>query len=119
MIALPKWLTDIKKLFGTADGKVLGRVGGAWAFLSSFVPSAHKSTHATGGSDALSPSDIGAAATDHNHDSEYAAIASEHTHTNKSTLDKVSEAGGLPTWNGEAWPGGGCPDYILQGRGLI
>lgn len=41
MFALPKWITDIGKLFGTADGKVLGRVDGAWQFLSSFVPSAH------------------------------------------------------------------------------
>jgi hypothetical protein len=32
MFALPKWLTDIKKLFATADGKVLGRAAGAWGF---------------------------------------------------------------------------------------
>lgn len=34
---------------------------------SSFAPSAHKTTHATGGSDALSAADIGAAATSHTH----------------------------------------------------
>lgn len=34
MFALPKWVTDIKKLFGTADGKYLKREGGSWLFDS-------------------------------------------------------------------------------------
>lgn len=34
---------------------------------STFAPSAHKSSHATGGSDALTAADIGAAATSHSH----------------------------------------------------
>ena len=81
MFALPKWLTDIKKLFATADGKVLGRVGGAWEFQSK--------------SDS-----------DHNHDSDYATKDSEHDHENLSTLDKIGEAEGLPTWDSGEWPGG-------------
>lgn len=94
MFALPKWLTDIKKLFGSADGKVLGRVAGAWVFVSSFAPSAHKSSHATGGSDELAPADIGAASAE-----------SEHTHSNVTALAKVGESNGLPTWDGGGWPG--------------
>lgn len=110
MFALPKWITDIKKLFGTADGKVLGRVDGDWEFLSSFVPTTHADNHASGGSDPISPSGIGAAAVDHNHDEDYADIASEHAHSNKSALDKIDEGVGGPTWDGGAWPnssGGG------------
>jgi len=36
-----------------------------------------------------------------------AAAGDLHTHANKSTLDKIGELGGDPTWNGEAWPDGG------------
>jgi hypothetical protein len=31
-----------------------------------------------------------------------------HSHSNKSTLDKIGESGGVPTWDGSAWPGGGA-----------
>lgn len=98
MLALPKWLTDIKKLFATANGKALCRAAGAWVFQAF-------------------------AALDHNHDSDYADIASEHTHANSTTLAKIAEADGDPTWDGGAWPGGGSsstvPDYILQNMGVM
>ena len=50
---------------------------------STFAPSAHKSTHATGGSDALSASDIGAA-------------ASSHTHGNLTNAGAIGSTSGLP-----------------------
>lgn len=39
MFALPKWLTDIKALLGSANGKFLGRsAGGAWVFSTIPTP---------------------------------------------------------------------------------
>ncbi len=37
-----------------------------------------------------------------------------HTHSNKSTLDKIGESGGDPTWDGSAWPGGGAADKKIS-----
>ena len=50
----------------------------------------HKSSHATGGTDALTPADIGASATGHTHP--------------LSQLEQSSAANGqVATWNGTAW----------------
>ena len=38
---------------------------------------------------------------------------SEHTHSNKSVLDKFAETDGKPTYNGEAL-GGGASDFIIK-----
>ncbi len=49
----------------TQNGRVYTWSGTAWEFAASVA--AHKSTHATGGVDALTASDIGAAASSHTH----------------------------------------------------
>ena len=55
----------------TAIGAGTSSFSGAYSALSgipsTFAPSAHKTSHATGGSDALTAADIGAAATIHTH----------------------------------------------------
>ena len=48
---------------------------------TSYTPSAHASTHATGGSDPITPSDIGAATADHLHDASVVPIVDETTGT--------------------------------------
>jgi hypothetical protein len=49
----------------TQNGRVYNWSGTAWELAASVA--SHKSTHAVGGSDALAPSDIGAATTSHSH----------------------------------------------------
>jgi hypothetical protein len=50
----------------TQNGRVYTWSGTAWEFTASVA--AHKSTHAAGGTDALTAADIGAAANSHTHD---------------------------------------------------
>ena len=60
--------------FFAAGTKIFRCFNGNWADVSSlytFTPSSHADKHKTGGSDAISPSDIGAAAASHTHDDRY------------------------------------------------
>jgi hypothetical protein len=41
-------------------------------------------------------------------------IAKIHAHTNKATLDKVTESGGLPVWDGGEWPGGSVDVDVIR-----
>jgi len=65
-------------------------VGNDSRLSNSRTPTAHKASHATGGSDALTASDIGAA-------------ASSHTHGLSALTQSSATAGQVPQWNGTAW----------------
>ncbi len=62
---------------------------GAIAALGGGPPAAHKTTHATGGTDALAAADIGAA-------------AASHAHGNVTTDGKIGTTSGLPVKTGTA-----------------
>jgi hypothetical protein len=61
-----------------------------------FNPSAHKATHATGGSDALSASDIGAAAASHTH---AASAITTGTLADSRLSDKANASINLYLWS--------------------
>lgn len=73
---------------------------------SSFPPSAHKFTHATGGTDALTPADIGAAAASHTHSGSEITSAVANA-TNADMVDSKhiwtagASAGGIPQINSD------------------
>ena len=52
----------------------------------------------------------------------FAALNTDsHAHNNKATLDKISESGANPTWNGAPWPGaaGGSSDASSLTTGTL
>lgn len=86
---------------GTLDHSVLGTVT-----ANQHHNESHKSRHATGGADALAASDIGAAASGHNHDAAYAAT-SHGTHLSLgTTAGTAAEGDHSHQGGGEAFPVG-------------
>jgi hypothetical protein len=74
--------------FGTASGKVCQ--GNDARLSDARTPTTHKTSHATGGTDALAPADIGAA-------------AATHTHGVGDLTAGSATTGQVLTYNGSAW----------------
>lgn len=70
------------------------------------TPTAHKTSHATGGSDALTAADIGAASSSHNHDSDYAAKSTAFVVVNHGATAGTSRPTGVGAvyWIGSVSP---------------
>ncbi len=110
-------LDDLPTLFSGAYADLSGLptlFDGAYTSLTSvpstFAPAAHKSSHATGGSDALTAADVGAAASSHSHS--WSDITSgipstftptSHTHGLGDLTQGGATTGQVIAWSGSAW----------------
>ena len=120
-------LSGLPSLFSGAYADLSGLptlFDGAYTSLTSvpstFAPSAHKSSHATGGADALTAADVGAAASSHSHS--WSDITSgvpstftptSHTHGLGDLTQGGATTGQVIAWSGSAW----APATVSGGGG--
>jgi len=120
-------LDDLPTLFDGAYTSLSGLptlFDGAYTSLTSvpstFAPSTHKSSHATGGADALTAADVGAAASSHSHS--WSDITSgvpstftpaAHTHAVGDLTQGGATNGQVIAWSGSAW----APATVSGGGG--
>lgn len=103
--------TNLVEAMGVAAKKHTHVKADITDFPSSMTPSAHKASHKTGGSDALTPADIGAAAASHTHD--YLPLSGGTltgnltgqyiTGTWLQTTAATDKAGNFATIDGDGW----------------